>query len=232
MSAKKARTKYERLLKQIAGLTRKASKARRAMIAYNRLHPEDDLARKWTPSEKRAYLKRKPAWYRKQIAGLKRTRAGRAALKAYEMFWELPYPPELQVRKLKDARGRKKGGIWITAGLGRSPLVLLAKKRGGKVRRIKGNRQLALDPLSRRLLILNPTSKGPIGEKLKFVGFAPETHYVPTRKMELLGTFKKGKYWVHSHDDDGGQWPEVYRDSSGNFIYGKGTYKVDRWLRR
>jgi len=169
---------------------------------------------------------------------LKRTSVGRAALRAYETFWELPYPPELKVMKLKDGKrkrnaGRgKKEGVWVTAGLGRSPVVLIAKKRGGRATKLYGNRKLALDPVSRRLLILNPKSRGPIGEDLEFVGYAPETHYVPTRKMELAGTFKKGKYWVHAHDDDGGVWPEVYKDSSGNFIYGKGTYRVDRWLRR
>lgn len=231
MSAIKARRKYEKLLRQLASLRRKASTARQSMIAYNRLHKEDALARRWTAKEKDEFLRRKPAWYRKQIASLKRTAAGRAALQAYEKFWELPFPPELQVRKLKNGK-RRKDGVWITTGLGRSPVVLLAAKRGGKVKKMHGNRLLALDPVSRRLLILNPKSKGPIGEKLKFVGYAPETHYVPTRKMELLGTFKKGKYWVHEHNDDGGVWPEVYQDSSGNFVYGKGTYKVDRWLRR
>lgn len=231
MSASRARKKYERLLRQLAGLRKKASLARDVMISFNRVHVEDVLARKWTAAEKRAFLMRKPLSYRKRIADLKRTAAGRAALKAYEKFWELPYPPQLQVRKLKNGAGRKEG-LWITTGLGRSPVVLLAKKRGGKIRKLYGNRKLALDPVSRRLVILNPKSKGPIGENLKFVGYAPETHYVPTRKMELAGTFKKGKYWVHEHNDDGGEWPEVYKDSSGNFIYGNGTYKVDRWLRR
>jgi hypothetical protein len=49
--------------------------------------------------------------------------------------------------------------------------------------------------------------------------------------MENAGTFKIGKYWVHEHDDEGGKFPEVYKDGAGNFIYAPGTMRIDEWLR-
>ncbi len=226
-SAIKARKTYERLVKQLVGLREKAVKARRKMIAFNRHHPEELTAKRWSKAEKEKLRSVMPKAYRKVLDRVQRSAHGRTALKAYELFWGIPYPPEITIRKL--GKDRKKTA---TVCLGISPAVFIAKKRGGKARKIAGKRRLAFDPRTRRLMIVNPSSRGPVGQDLKFLGYAPETHYVPTQSMERTGTFKRGKYWVHKHDDDGGKWPEVWMDSSGNYLYGKGTYKVDRWLRR
>lgn len=231
MGAIKARKTYERLVKQLVGLREKAAKARRKMISYNRHHPEELTAKRWSKAEKAKLRAVMPKAYRKALERVQRSPQGRAALRAYELFWGIPYPPEIAVREMGKKRGMK-----ARVCLGVSPAVFIARKRGGKARKLPGKRRLAFDPVSRRLMILKPKSRGPVGKNLVFLGYAPETHYIPTPAMERTGTFKTGKYWVHKHDDDGGVWPEVYQDSSGNFIYGKGkgrsTYKVDRWLRR
>jgi hypothetical protein len=226
-SAIKAKKTYERLVKQLVGLRAKAAKARRKMISFNRHHPEELTAKRWSKAEKAKLRAVMPKAYRKVLERVQRSAQGRSALKAYELFWGIPYPPEIDIRKLGKDRSRA-----TRVCLGISPAVFIAKKRGGKARKIPGKRRLAFDPRSRRMMVLNMKSKGPVGKNLSFLGYAPETHYIPTPAMERTGTFKTGKYWVHKHDDDGGKWPEVWVDSSGNFIYGQGTYKVDRWLRR
>ena len=227
MSAIKAKKTYERLVKQLVGLREKAAKARRKMIAYNRHHPEELEAKRWTKAEKAKLRAAMPPAFRKVLERMRRSKLGRLALNASERFWGIPYPPEIVMRKL--GKDRKKV---FRVCLGISPAVFVAKKRGGRARKIPGKRHLAFEPKTRRMMILNMDSRGPVGKNLTFLGYAPETHYIPTPAMERTGTFKRGKYWVHKHDDDGGKWPEVWADSSGNFIYGQGTYKVDRWLRR
>ncbi len=228
MTAVKARREYERLVKRLVRLREKASKARRRMIAGNRRHDEELTARKWTKKEKEALKKAMPAGMRREINRLQRSKRGRAALKAYELFWGLPFPPEIVIRKVK---GKKRGRTPLVS-LGRSPMLLLSAKRGARPKRVKWKRDLVYDPLTKRMMILNPRSTGARGLGLQLIGYAPETHYVPTRDMERTGTFKRGKYWVHQHSDDGGRWPGVFLDTNGNLFYGKGTYKVDRWLRR
>jgi hypothetical protein len=167
-----------------------------------------------------------PRHYRNALRAALRLRHGRAALQKYREFWGLPFPTEISVHADNQAPH-------VVTGLGRSPKVILAPSRASRQRRVvTGRRVLAYEPGRKRLLIFDPKKRKPIGEKLRLVGYAVETHYIPTAGQEKAGTFKSGKYWVHKHNDDGGVWPPVYEDSEGNFIYGRGTYTVDRWLRR
>lgn len=209
-------------------LRRQAAKARRLMIAANDFwHPEDEGAETVTREHIRQAKKLMPSSYRNALGMMKGMRHSKAALAKYRQFWGLAFPPEISLHP----DGEKK--LHVVTGLGRSPKVILAPERGSKQRRVfKGRRVLAYEPGKKRLMIFDPRSRKPIGKGLRFAGYAVETHYIPTPKQEKAGTFKSGKYWVHKHDDDGGTWPPVYKDSAGNFIYGKGTYTVDRWLRR
>lgn len=212
-----ARRRYMRLL-------RAAAKARQRMIGTNRRRRRN--GRRFNARWQRGLVKKMPTGYRQWVEELARLPGGRAALARHRRFWGVPFPTRIV------KRGDGQQGMRLLVGLGISPKVVLAEKRGGKARFIKGQRTLALDMRSKRLVILNPRRKGGIGRGLRFVGYAPETHYVPSRATERAGTFKKGKYWVHKHDDDGGKWPRVYRDRAGNFVYGKGTYTVGEWLRK
>jgi len=213
-----ARRRYMRLL-------RRTATARQRMIAGNRRRRARNRSR-FNAAWQRKLVQRMPAGYRRWMEELARLPGGRVALARHRKFWGVPFPPRI----VKLADGQK--GTRLLVGLGVSPKVVLADKRGGKPRFIKGQRMLALDMRSKRLVILNPRRKGRLGRGLRFVGFAPETHYVPSRATEHAGSFKRGKYWVHKHDDDGGKWPKVYQDSAGNFVYGRGTYSVGAWLRK
>lgn len=157
---------------------------------------------------------------------------GRKALAKFKKFWGLRAPTQIEL--IEGTKGKAR----FLVGMGYSPNVVLASrpnKRGENVKRIKtkkvrGRFAVACDPAGRRIYLIRK-KRGPIGKKLRFVGYAAETHYIPNRRVEKAGSFKRGKHWVHSHADEGGRFPKVYRDSSGNFIYGPGTYRIGKWIR-
>jgi hypothetical protein len=93
-------------------------------------------------------------------------------------------------------------------------------------------RRIAFDTTGRKVFILSNGSQQSFGKNLRFVGFARESHYIPTRDMEKAGSFKKGKYWIHKHDDEGGRFPKVFKDAAGNFVYAPGTLRIGEWMRR
>jgi hypothetical protein len=201
-------------------LIRRAASIRRRAIASNRGHPEDETPRMVYSKD----LKRRmPAKYRHMLHGVLRTRGGKAALAKFRKFWGIPYPTELLMLP-----GNLRKPL---VGMGRTPEVVLADSPGGRTRKLRGSWTGAFDPSGRQIFLL--TKKGlPKRPQWKFVGYAAETHYVPTKGMEMAGSFKRGKYWVHEHSDEGGSWPKVYRDQNGNFRYGRGTYHIGKWIRR
>lgn len=169
--------------------------------------------------------------YRRFVGEIKGSAKGKKALARYRKFWGLPFPPDLQ-----EIENDGKPGQRYLVGMGGSPVAVLSDKpmgEKGKVRKIKGSFVVATDENGKRIYLIRKRNKGkPIGKGLKFAGYAPETHYIPTDAMEKAGTFKKGAYWIHKHSDEGGKWPKVYKDSSGNYVYGPGTYRVGQWIRR
>jgi hypothetical protein len=171
-----------------------------------------------------------PRDYRQAFDRISKSRTGKKALARYRRFIGIPVPTNISM--IKD--GSK--GTKYLVGMGRAPVVLLADGPEGKhrkIKKIKGKWIGATNSAGTRIYLLKKNSRGPVGKNLKFVGYAPETHYVLTPAQEKAGSFKRGKYWVHRHGkEEKGKWPKVYRDSSGNYVYGPGTYRVSDWIRR
>jgi hypothetical protein len=155
---------------------------------------------------------------------------GRKALARYKKFWGLSHPTEIKTLEIPGPRNK----TVFLVGMGRSPQVNLANgnSKGAVRKRVRGKFLAATDAEGKRIFMLSGRSSKDSKARTKFVGYAPETHYIPTDKMENAGTFKKGRYWVHKHDDDGGAWPVVKKDQAGNFVYEPGTYRVKDWIYR
>lgn len=202
------------------------SKRTKRQRASNRSHPEDTLKFDFDENDFFSQLNPKAVQESQEIA---KTSNGRKALSKYNEFIGFPVP--VSVKKFKTP-GKNKYLI----GMGRSPVVLIAdgpdKRSSKKIRKIKGRWTPAFDASGKRIVILKPRAGKNFGKGLKFIGWVPETHYIMTSKMEKAGSFKKGKYWVHEHDDDGGSWPKAYQDKEGNILYAKGTYHIDDWIRQ
>ncbi len=174
---------------------------------------------------------RMPGNYRRQLEELKKSPEGRKALARYKKFWGIPFPTEIRTVEVPGPKNKK----MYLVGMGVSPEVHISegkKKSPGKRKVRKGKRIAATTADGKRIVILSGKDSKATKQELKRLGFAPETHYVPTNQMEDAGTFKKGKYWVHLHSDEGGEYPPLYEDQAGNFWYGPGTYSVDKWIRR
>jgi hypothetical protein len=224
---------YEKDLRRIARLVKAAAKKRAAMVAMGRKRSRN---RSHQVGARRRYNKKEiwrkmPGGFKKILTRLRGTAQGRAALRRYSKFWGLPYPTEI---KIVDLPGPKNKTV-VLVGMGKTPEVHLAdgpKDRFKSRKKVRGSYMAAFDARGRRIFILSGKPSKESKQRLSFVGFAPETHYVPTVMMENAGTFKAGKYWVHKHDDEGGRWPRVRRDQAGNFIYDPATYTVTDWIRR
>lgn len=203
---------------------RKAAKLRKRMIGKNRNHNEDLLKQKVNLDD---YEREMPEKFRElydQVMGMEE---GRKALDKYIEFWGVP-PTRIHVFKIPGPSDKAK----VFVGMGHTGKGGKIRTPDGRVTRAKGVRFAATDPDGKRIFLFTGKDSDAPGSKLKKVGVAEETHYVPTRAMEKAGTFKKDKYWVHRHDDDGGEFPEVFRDQAGNYIYGEGTYRINDWIRR
>jgi hypothetical protein len=200
------------------------------MIAANKYHAEDDEPRKkWDIAKLRKAMPksyRQALWYvENKVPG------GRKALRRYRAMSGLPFPPEIKLVQMPGPKSKK----IALAGIGKSPEVQLADGNEYHVRKIKqirGRGHVATDASGKRIYILRGKNSNATRPSYKFVGHAPETHYVLSPGEEKAGAFKRGKYWVHQHTDEGGRWPKVYVDQAGNFVYGRGTYSVGKWIRR
>ena len=210
--------------RMIAPLKRRRSKARRTK-ARNNWHKGREYKAKYGKVRE----KMSPE-YRAAYNQLKKSAEGRKALARYKKFWGLPYP--MNIRKI-NLPGPKNKKVFLV-GMGKSPQVQIADGPKGKakqVKKYKKNRIAAVSADGKQIFILtgkNGSGKG----KRKYLGYVPETHYIPTPAMEGAGTFKRGKYWCHLHSDEGGKWPKARMDEAGNVIYDKGTYSVSDWIRR
>jgi hypothetical protein len=213
-------------LRELRGGSRtKAAKLRKRMIARNRKHPADAQKRKI--SKAGLAEKMSPA-YKKMLAKVEGTAEGRKALARYRKFWGIPYPTDIRIIDLPGPKTKTK----FLVGMGRAGKGGKIQKKDGGTTRAKGAKIAAVDASGKQIFLLSGRNSTAPEQKLTEVGVAEETHYVPTGTMEKAGTFKKNKYWVHRHDDDGGRFPKVYKDQAGNYVYGRGTYSVTDWIRR
>jgi hypothetical protein len=210
-------------------LRARASEYRKRMIAANRHHAEDDLPKgKYNVAKLRRSM---PESYRAKLREFEKTAEGRKALRRYRAMSGLPFPPEIKVIAMPGPKNKK----LFLAGVGKSPEVQIAdgdERHVRRVRKIKGRGHVATDASGKRIYILRGKNLNASKPRYRFVGHAPETHYVLSPGEEKAGAFKKGKYWVHSHLDEGGRWPKVFKDQAGNLVYGPGTYRVGKWIRR
>lgn len=207
--------------KRRKSLHRKASALRRRLIAANRSHR--------TPARSgysRGLPAKMPSKYRKLFAEALKSRGGRAALARYRKFTGLPWPTEIIAVKTP---GRGKRAL---VGMGRTPQVFLARSRKDKPKTYNKGGIVACNASGRQIFVLTGRDSTSKSQKLRPVGYAAQTHYIPTRLEERAGTHKRGKRWVHNHNDEGGRWPKVYEDQAGNLIYGRGTYRVSDWIRK
>jgi len=219
--------KYKRLRK-------KASVYRKRMIARNRSHFEDLLLgkpnRKKSRNRERKLLGSMSARDRQRLQQLKGMRIGRKALQKHKQFTGIPLPTRID--ELNDGR-RKKTALVV---MGTEPFVLVAdgpRNRHSKIRKYRGKWVATTTPNGKKIIILKNGRAGKgFGKGLRFVGWMPETHYVLNKRVENAGSHKRGKYWIHKHDDEGGKWPRASVDREGNIHYSPGTYRVGAWIRR
>lgn len=171
-----------------------------------------------------------PPEYRKDLRDVLAHPEGEKALELFKEFWGIPYPPEIRTIEVPGPENEVK----VMVGMGRSPAVNLADgpKGKGKKKRIEKAHIPAVDPDGKEIWLLTGKDAKEAKARLKPVGFAPVTEYIPTDEIEDAGSFKRGAHWVHKHDDEGGEWPEVYQDQAGNYRYAHGTYEVGKWIRR
>jgi len=190
-----------------ARLRRKASKTRKRMIrevALNRGLPPD---------------------IEKALA----SSSAKAAKAKYSRFWGLDSPEHVEVFEIPGPKNQ------VLVGMGTGKAILADGPEGKFTKKwssSRGRKTIVTNAAGNRIMILSGKRCRDKKQKLTFLGYAAETHYVPTAAMEASGTFKKGKYWVHRHSDKRGKWPKVYGDQAGNLVYGPGTYTIDDWIRR
>ena len=192
----------------------------------NRSHAEDDLpAQDYDLAE----INRKmPQQYADALDEFTATSDGKKALKKFKQFWGVPLPVE--IKKL-EIPGPQKKTLRLT-GLGRAPKAFIADEPGGKTRSISGPFTVVCDPDGKKVMLLSGKSCNANKAKLTFLGYVPKTEYIPSRALESAGTFKKGKHWVHLHNDEGGEWPKAWVDQAGNIRYGVSTLRIGKWMRR
>jgi len=193
------------------------------MIARNS-HPADALK---TNFDVRDYERDMPEQFRELYEQVKGSAEGRKALARYKKFWGI-MPTQIKVIKMPGPKSKTK----YLVGMGRTGQGGKIIKADGSKTKAKGVRWAATDAAGKRIFLLSGRDSDAGHAELQDVGHAEETHYVPTNAQEDAGTFKKDKYWVHRHDDDGGKFPAVSKDQAGNYIYGPGTYRVTDWIRR
>ena len=165
------------------------------------------------------------------MARILKMRGGREALKRYRRFWGIKHPPEIRVLNMP---GPQKEMVLV--GMGKSPALNLADGPEGRHRR-KVRRAhkgiVACDASGRRIYILRGRNNSQRKQKLKRLGHVPVTEYIPTAAIERAGSFKQKKWWIHNHGkSEGGKWPVAYEDQAGNVIYGRGSYRVGKWIEK
>ncbi len=231
------------------GLAKRAAHMRKRMIAANfGRHKSVPLVK----SPKSALAKMPPE-FRKMYQWITASKDGKKVDRGFREFWNLPFPPEIKM-----VPGGPKDKVIPLMGMGECPEVHLStenKGGGGKRTVIKGKWKIGTDASRKHLFILgNRPEKKPY----KFVGYAPETNYIPSKDIEEQLTkmlksgrltkdqaAKLGKWWRHIHGENDSdkqvpesrlKWPAMYADRNGkvdkdsNFISDKTpTFKVRDW---
>ncbi len=171
-------------------------------------------------------------------------RAPKAIKQRYKKFWKIAGPPS--VKTLPGNLPGLKGTNWLV-GLGYTKVALLSSGdkgvKGSKKRKVHGRWHVTTDGKGKQIFLL---SGNPVSGPLKQVGYAHETHYIPSADIEKAGTHKAGTYWRHIHgvdDEKRGvpksklKYPPVFADRNGkvdaksNFFYGKTPLgKVTDWM--
>ena len=171
---------------------------------------------------------------------LLKTGDGKKVLSRFKQFWSIPCPPSIKI-----IPGGPNKTIPLV-GMGHTNEVHISNgdkgERGKKEKVIRGKWNVATEKNGKQVLLL---SDRPMSGKLKFVGFAPVTMYIPSPDIESAGTHKKGFVWKHVHGQDDGlkvpknelNWPKVYADRDGkvdsksNFVYGATKHgKITTWM--
>jgi hypothetical protein len=192
------------------------------MIGRNAEHPADGRRARF---DVRAYERDMRGDFKRAYRRVKASPEGRKALARYRKFWGI-MPTEIRD---VDVPGTGRGRIVV--GMGKAGKGKIWMPDGRKVP-ARGAKLVACDATGRRIMLLTGKSSRAPKARLREVGVAEETHYIPTADQEKARTFKRNAYWVHRHDDDGGKFPKVFRDQAGNYRYGPGTYTVTDWIRR
>ncbi len=214
-----------------ARLGRKASVFRKRMIAANKGGHTTGKMQKcsMSPESKKLY------------GQLLRTSDGKAVAKRFKQFWKLSCPPSV-----KPIAGGPKGVVPLL-GMGHTDKVLISNgqkgQQGKQTRTIKGRWNVATEKTGKHVILL---TKRPMSGKLVFVGYAPETFYIPPPDIEKAGTHKAGFVWRHIHGAADGNakipkaqlvWPKVYADRGGkvdvssNFVYGSTKHgRITTWM--
>lgn len=182
-----------------------------------------------------------PAESKRLYSRLVKTKDGKAVAKRFQRFWKIPCPPSVKI-----IGGGPKGQTIPLVGMGHTNQVHISSgqkgERGKRTRIVKGNWNVATEKTGKHVVLL---SSRPLNGKLKFVGYAPITFYIPPKDIEKAGTHKKGYVWKHKHGEADGKdiprekliWPKVFADRNGkvdgnsNFVYGstpKG--KITDWM--
>ncbi len=134
--------------------------------------------------------------------------------KRYQQFWGVP------PRKVTRVGSSKKSFV----GLGRAPAIHLANGPKGKATKVRRVR------LSRAKLITNSAGKRfwiwfgkkEIGRPVRFLGYVAKTEYAPTAGVVRQGSPKSSaSVWQHKNGERGGNWPKLYEDKNGNYVYGR-----------
>lgn len=189
----------------------------------NRRHPEDAIEVPKGLGRIAAKLLRKaPRKYQEAFRKATASREGKRALRKFQQFWGIPLPPEIEV-----VPGGSK--LRVQAGMASVPQIVVHD--GKRKRTIRGNWRGAFDGSGRRITLFKRRGL-PKRPRWRYLGRVVETHYVPSKSIERAGSFKKGTHWVHEHHDERGKWPRAFVDQAGNVRYARGTYRINKWIRR
>ncbi len=170
-----------------------------------------------------------------------KTKSGQKVSALFKRFWKLSCPPSI---KLVQGDGKKEVTPLMVMGHTTSVFLATGNKgeRGKKQREIKGKWIGATERDGKHVILL---TNRPFQGKLKFVGYAPRTDYVPPPDVEKAGSHKSGFHWKHIHGAADGKniplgelkWPPVYADRDGqvdgnsNFVYGTTKHgKITDWM--
>jgi hypothetical protein len=195
------------------------------MIRENSSHPADGQKAGF---DVLAYERSMPADFRREYQRVKASPEGRQALARYKKFWGI-MPTEIKSGELPGGNQRRTKFLVGMGKAGKGGKILTP---AGSTMTAKGAKLVACDASGKQIILLSGKNSTAPKAKLKEVGVVEETHYIPTSSQERAKTFKRGAYWVHKHNDDGGKFPKVYKDQAGNYVYGPGTYKVTDWIRK